>query len=73
MGSKQPIASDFDDFLKEEGIFEDCDRVARKRVLSFQVEQEMKKEKITKSKLAKMMNTGRDDIDRLLDIKHSSL
>lgn len=59
--------SDFDDFLKEEGIFEECTAEAIKRVIAFQLEQEMKKQKITKSQFAKMLNTSRAAIDRILD------
>jgi hypothetical protein len=40
--------SSFDDFLKEEGIFEECDAEAVKHMLNFQAEQELKKKK-TKS------------------------
>lgn len=56
MSENMHIGSDFDDFLKEEGIFEYCDIVARKRVLAFQIEQEMKEKKISKTKSAKKMN-----------------
>ncbi|MFP4487346.1 MAG: helix-turn-helix domain-containing protein [Campylobacterales bacterium] len=73
MSKNMHIGSDFDDFLKEEGIFEDCDRVARKRVLAFQIEQEMKEQNITKTKLAKIMKTSRATIDRLLDATNPSL
>ena len=35
------IGSDFDDFLREEGILEEVEIVALKRVLAYQVEQFM--------------------------------
>ncbi len=35
--------SNFEDFLKEEGIFEECHEEAVKRVVAFQLEQELKK------------------------------
>lgn len=73
MSQNKHIGSDFEDFLKEEGILEECDKIAMKRVLAFQIEQEMKQQKITKTKLAKMMNTSRAAIDRLLDITNPSL
>jgi len=62
MSNNKHIGSDFEEFLKEEGILEECDKVAMKRVLAFQIEQEMKQQKITKTKLAKMMNTSRATI-----------
>jgi len=73
MSNNKHIGSDFEEFLKEEGILEECDNVAMKRVLAFQIEQEMKQQKITKTKLAKMMNTSRATINRVLDITNPSL
>ena len=59
--------SSFDDFLKEEGIFEECDAEAVKRVIAFQLEQELKKQKMSKSQFAKKMKTSRAAVNRLLD------
>ncbi|MFS8563377.1 MAG: helix-turn-helix domain-containing protein [Rhabdochlamydiaceae bacterium] len=59
--------SNFDDFLKEEGIFEECNAEAVKRVLSFQLEKEIKKQKLTKTQLAKRTHTSRAAINRILD------
>lgn len=59
--------SSFEDFLKEEDIFEECHEEAIKRVISFQLEQELKKQKMTKTELAKKMKTSRAAVDRLLD------
>lgn len=61
--------SQFEDFLKEEGIYDECHAEAVKRVIAFQVEQELKKQKLTKSAFAKKMNTSRAAVDRLLDPK----
>jgi len=63
--------SSFDDFLKEDGIFEECNTEAVKRVLAFQFEKELKKQKMTKSQFAKKMKTSRTAVDRLLDPKKS--
>ena len=71
MGKNKHIGSDFDDFLKEEGIYEECSAVAIKRVVAFQIAEEMKKQKLTKTKFAKMLKTSRAAIDRLLDPKKS--
>lgn len=61
------IGSDFDDFLEEEGLLEDAEAVAAKRVFVFELEQELEKQKITKSQLAEMMGTSRSSINRLLN------
>jgi len=63
--------SNFEDFLKEEGIFEECHAEAVKRVIAFQLEEELKKQKLTKSQFAKRMNTSRSAVDRLLDPKRT--
>jgi antitoxin HicB len=66
--SRNPhTGSSFDDFLKEVGIYEECTAAALKRVLAWQVEQEMQRQKITKSAMAARMKTSRSQLDRLLD------
>jgi antitoxin HicB len=47
---KARIGSTFDDFLKDEGIYGATQVVAIKRVLAWQVEKTMKKQRITKAK-----------------------
>jgi len=67
------IGSDFNEFLKEEGIFEETNDIAIKRVIAYQLEQAMSAQNITKTKMAQMMNTSRAVIDRLLNPDNSSL
>lgn len=69
---KQPnknihAGSNFDDFLKEEGIFEYCQEVGAKYAFVMQLEDEMKRLKLTKEEFAKRMGTSRSALDRLLD------
>ena len=61
------IGSDFDDFLKEEGLQAEVEAAAVKRVVAYQIEQAMKKKDISKVALARKMNTSRSALDRLLD------
>ena len=61
------IGSDFDQFLAEEGLLDAATAVAIKRVISWQIQQAMKAEGITKSALAERMNTSRSSLDRLLN------
>ncbi len=63
----------FNDFLEEEGILEECTQSAIKKVLSWQIEQEMKKKKLSKSAMAKKMSTSRSSLDRLLDPDNESV
>lgn len=72
MGKKN-IGGSFDDFLKEEALLEDATAVALKRVIAWQIAEEMKAQQITKTELAKRMNTSRAALNRLLDDADPSL
>ncbi len=71
--SNKHIGSDFADFLKEEGVYEEVNDIAIKRVIAYQLEQEMRAQKITKSKMAEMMKTSRAVVNRLLNPDNNSL
>jgi DNA-binding Xre family transcriptional regulator len=70
---KQNIGSSFDDFLQEEAIQEEVTAVALKRVIAWQIAEEMKAQQITKTELAKRMHTSRAALNRLLDEADPSL
>jgi DNA-binding Xre family transcriptional regulator len=72
MGKKN-IGSSFDDFLQKEAILEDATAVALKRVIAWQIAEEMKAQQITKTELAKRMHTSRAALNRLLDDADPSL
>jgi predicted XRE-type DNA-binding protein len=65
--SKKHIGSSFEDFLKEEGVFEATTTQAVKRILAWQVSETMKKKGISKIEMAKRMHTSRSQLDRFLD------
>ena len=65
--SRKHMGSSLDDFLKEEGIFEETQAQAIKEVLAWQLAQAMKKKKISKSRMAVLLKTSRTQVDRLLD------
>ena len=67
------IGSSFDDFLKEEDIYEEVTDRAIKKVIAYQLELEMKAQSITKTKMAELMNTSRTVVNRLLNPDNSSL
>jgi antitoxin HicB len=67
------IGSDFEDFLAEEGLLDDANAVAIKRVLAWQIQNEMKNQHINKTNMAKRMQTSRSSLDRLLDEHDTSL
>ena len=65
--------SSFDDFLEEEGIREEVEAVAIKRVLAWQLSQEMHQQKKTKQAMARDLQTSRSQLDRLLDPRNVSV
>lgn len=67
------IGSDFDEFLDGEGILEEAEAVAAKRVIAYQIAQEMERAHITKSELARRMRTSRPAVERLLDPSNRSV
>ena len=70
---KKNIGSSFDDFLQEEAILDETTAVALKRVISWQIAEEMKAQQLTKTMLAKRMHTSRAALNRLLDENDASL
>ena len=67
--SKKHMGSSIDDFLKEEGIFEEAQAQAVKEVVAWQLSEAMRKENISKNKMAVLLKTSRSQVDRLLDPK----
>ena len=67
------IGSNFDDFLAEEALLEDATATAMKRVIAWQIEQEMKAQKLSKTAMATKMHTSRAALNRLLDATDTSL
>ena len=67
--SQENIGSSIDDFLKEEGIFEEAQTQAVKEVVAWQLAEAMKKEKISKRRMAALLKTSRSQVSRILDPK----
>lgn len=65
--------STFDSFLEEEGIREEVEAVAIKRVLAWQLQQAMKNQQKTKQAMARQLHTSRSQLDRLLDPQNVSV
>jgi len=67
------LGSHFDDFLEDEDMLAGAQAVAAKRVLAFQIEEEMKRKGVTKVEMANRMRTSRTAVDRLLDPENISV
>ncbi|MCY4038523.1 MAG: XRE family transcriptional regulator [Hyphomicrobiales bacterium] len=63
---KGTAGSSFEEFLKEEGEYEDATEHAVRHVLAFQLAKMMREQGISKMKMAKRMETSRSQLDRLL-------
>ncbi len=70
---KEHTGSNFDDFLEEEGILEEVSVKAHKRLLVLQLADIMQENNITKTSLAKKLQTSRSQLDRILDPNNSSI
>lgn len=69
---RKHMGSSFDDFLEEEGILDECKEAAAKSIIVWQLEQEMKKQKLTKEEIAKRMHTSRAAVNRVLNPRQPS-
>lgn len=68
--SKRHMGSSIDEFMKEEGIFEEAQAQAVKEVVAWQLAEAMKERKISKNRMAALLKTSRTQVDRLLDPKN---
>jgi antitoxin HicB len=65
--------STLDSFLEQEGIREEVEAVAIKRVLAWQLERAMKRAGKTKQAMARALHTSRSQLDRLLDPRNTAV
>ena len=67
------IGSSFDDFLVEEGISEEVEAGAIKKIIAYQLQEAIEKEHLTKTALAIRLETSRAAVDRILDPENESI
>ncbi len=67
------LGQDFDEYLAEEGVLEQTHALALKRLISVKIEEQMRLKTITKTEMARRMNTSRAALNRLLDASETSL
>jgi antitoxin HicB len=73
MKKKGRVGSPFDDFLKDDGLYEEVTARAIKRVIACQLDLLMRENNLTKSALARRMKTSHAQLDRLLDPDNESV
>jgi len=67
---KKHMGSSIDEFMKQEGIFEESQAQAIKEVVAWQLDEAMREQKISKNKMASLLKTSRTQVDRLLNPKN---
>ena len=73
MAKQRHIGSSLDDLLQDTGELAEVNAVAIKRVIAWEIAQKMEAEDISKTKMAKIMDTSRSALDRLLDPNNTSV
>jgi antitoxin HicB len=71
--SNPHVGSSFDDFLEEENLLTEANEIAIKRVIAWQLQQEIESKRMTKTSVAEAMGTSRAAVDRLLDPTNTSV
>ena len=71
--NKKYVGNSFEDFLEEENIEVEVRNEAIKRLISYNLVNEMNAQNINKTEMAKKMNTSRAALDRLLNPKNDSV
>jgi predicted XRE-type DNA-binding protein len=67
------IGSSFDDFLVEEGISEEVEAGAIKKIIAYQLKEAIEKEHLSRTALAIRLETSRAAVNRLLDPENESI
>jgi antitoxin HicB len=70
---RSPIGDAFESFLEEQGIRDEIYEHAIKAVLAWQLDQEMKRQDMSKMELARMLGTSRTEIYRVLDPRNDAV
>lgn len=65
--------SSLDDFLEGEGVLDEANAKAAKKVLAWQFAEAMRRRGVTKAALARQMKTSRAQLDRLLDSENQAV
>lgn len=73
MVNEKFIGSSFESFLEQEKIASEVNSGAIKKIISYQLEDALKKANISKTEFASRMNTSRAAVNRLLNPANDSV
>ena len=65
--------SSVDDFFAADGLLEEIEAVAIKRVIALELQLELDRKQMTKTELARRLDTSRSQLDRILDPSNQSI
>ncbi len=71
--NRKNIGSRFEDFLKEEKLFEQVQATAVKRTIASQIATEMKRKGLSRTAMAGRMRTSPAALNRLLDVDNATI
>ena len=66
------LGQNFDDFMIEQGLYDEAKELAAKKLIAFELKHEMEAQNLSKSKVAKKMHTSRVAIDNILNPDHNT-
>jgi predicted XRE-type DNA-binding protein len=66
------LGQNFDDFMAEQGLYDEAKELAAKKLIAFELQHEMEIQNISKTKVAKKMHTSRVAIDNILNPDHNT-
>jgi antitoxin HicB len=66
------FGQNFDDFMIEQGLYDEAKELAAKKIIVLELKQEMEAQKLSKSRIAEKMHTSRVAIDNILDPNYNT-
>jgi len=66
------IGQNFDDFMVEQGLYDEAKEIAAKKLIVLEFKHEMETQKLSKSKIAEKMHTSRVAIDNILNPEYNT-
>ena len=67
------LGSSVDDFFAADGPLEEIEAAAIKRVIALELQLELDRKQMTKTELARRLDTSRSQLDRILDPSNESI
>jgi len=66
------FGQNFDDFMVEQGLYDEAKELAAKKLIVLELKQEMEAQKLSKSKIAEKMHTSRAAVDNILNPNYNT-